>query len=372
MGKIMNKGQVLKKGYTTGTCALSACKACLIYFFEKIKKESVEVKLPKGDILNIPVKSVIDYGDYIESTVVKESGDDPDVTNGIEIVVQIYAGQDELIIDGGYGVGRVTKEGLKIPVGQAAINQVPRDMIKNQVETICTEYKYNKSFKVIINAKNGEEIAKKTFNERLGIIGGISILGTTGIVEPMSEKALVESIKKEIDVYLAGNDYILITPGNYGKEAAYNHFGIDLEKGVKISNFIGEILDYLLYKNPKGILLIGHAGKLSKVAGGIMNTHSSYADCRHEIFASYAALYGARQKVIEEIFNAATTDEMDYILIKNNLHEKVWQKIMDNVVENINRRLDNKIKCEVIIFTNKMQTIKQSCKELEFIKYFKD
>ena len=212
---------------------------------------------------------------------------------------------------------------------------------KNQVETICTEYKYNKSFKVIINAKNGEEIAKKTFNERLGIIGGISILGTTGIVEPMSEKELVESIKKEIDVYLAGNDYILITPGNYGKEAAYNHFGIDLEKGVKISNFIGEILDYLLYKNPKGILLIGHAGKLSKVAGGIMNTHSSYADCRHEIFASYAALYGARQKVIEEIFNAATTDEMDYILIKNNLHEKVWQKIMDNVVENINR-INNK------------------------------
>lgn len=206
----MNKGQILKKGYTTGTCALSACKACLIYFFEKIKKESVEVRLPQGNILNIPIKSVIDYGDYIESTVVKESGDDPDVTNGIEIVVQVYAGQDELIIDGGYGVGRVTKEGLKIPVGQAAINQVPRNMIKNQVETICTEYKYDKSFKVIINAKNGEEIAKKTFNERLGIIGGISILGTTGIVEPMSEKALVESIKKEIDVYLAGNDYILI------------------------------------------------------------------------------------------------------------------------------------------------------------------
>lgn len=372
MEMVISKGKILKKGYTTGTCALAACKACLIYFFEKIKKESVEVKLPQGNILNIPVKSVIEYEDYIESTVVKESGDDPDVTNGIEIVVQIYAGQDELIIDGGYGVGRVTKEGLKIPVGQAAINQVPRNMIKNIVEKISRQNNYNKSFKVIINAKNGEEIAKKTFNERLGIIGGISILGTTGIVEPMSEKALVESIKKEIDVYLEENEYILITPGNYGKEAAYNHFGIDLEKGIKISNFIGEMLDYLLYKNPKGIVLIGHAGKLSKLAGGIMNTHSSYADCRHEIFASYAALYGARQKVIEEIFNAATTDEMDYILIKNNLHEKVWQKIMDNVVENINRRLDNKIKCEVIIWTNKMQTIKQSSKELEFIKYFKD
>lgn len=372
MEAVISKGKKLKKGYTTGTCALAACKAALIYFFEKVKKNSVEVMLPKGDVLNIPVKSVMEYEDYIESVVVKESGDDPDVTNGIEIVVQLYVGSNELIIDGGYGVGRVTKEGLKIPVGQAAINQVPRNMIKNEVEKVCIENHYNKSFKVIVNAKNGEEIAKKTFNERLGIIGGISILGTTGIVEPMSEKALVESIKKEIDVYLTGNEYILITPGNYGKDAAYEHFGIDLDRAVKISNFIGEILDYLAYKNPKGILLIGHAGKLSKVAGGIMNTHSSYADCRHEIFASYAALCGAGQSVIEEIFNAATTDEMDYILIKNNLHEKVWQKIMDNVVANINRRLDGKIKCEVIIFTNKMQTIKQSSKNLEFIKYFKD
>lgn len=372
MEKVVKQGKELKTGYTTGTCAAAATLAGLIYFFNRIKKESVNITLPKGEILNIPVKSVRECDDYIECVVVKESGDDPDVTDGIEISANIYAGFDELIIDGGFGVGRITKEGLKIPVGQAAINTIPRNMIKNEVEKACRKNNYNKSFKVIINAKNGEEIAKKTFNEKLGIIGGISILGTTGIVEPMSEKALIESIKKEIDVYLAYNEYILITPGNYGKDAAYKFFGIDLDKGIKISNYIGETLDYLLYKNPKGILLIGHAGKLSKIAGGIMNTHSSYADCRHEIFASYAALYGAEKSVIEEIFNAATTDEIDYILLKNNLHEKVWQKIMDNVMDNINRRLGNKIKCEVIIFTNKLQTIKQSSKNIEFIKYFKD
>lgn len=372
MEKIVRQGKELKTGYTTGTCAAVAVKAGLIYFFTGVEKDSVDILLPKGEELNIPVKSITKYDDYIECVVVKESGDDPDVTDGIEISAHIYTGYDELIIDGGFGVGRITKEGLKIPVGQAAINNVPRSMIKNEVETACRKYSYNKSFKIIINAKNGEEIAKKTFNERLGIIGGISILGTTGIVEPMSEKALIESIKKEIDVYLNSKEYILITPGNYGKEAAYEYFGINLDKGIKISNYIGETLDYLLYKNPKGILLIGHAGKLSKVAGGIMNTHSSYADCRHEIFASYAGLYGADKSVIEEIFNSATTDEIDYILLKHNLHEKVWQKIMDNVTSNINRRLDNKIKCEVIIFTNKLQTIKQSSKNLDFIKYFKD
>lgn len=371
MEKIIKQGKELKKGYTTGTCAAAAVTAGLIYFFNGIKKESVEVVLPKGEVLSININYIKEYSDYIESAVTKQSGDDPDVTNGIEIYVQIYKESNSFIIDGGKGVGRVTKEGLNIEVGEAAINAVPRNMIKNIVEKISKENNYNKSFKIIVNAKNGEEIAKKTFNERLGIIGGISILGTTGIVEPMSEKALIESIKKEIDVYLAENEYILITPGNYGKDAAERFFGIDLEKGIKISNFIGEVLDYLSYKNPKGILLIGHAGKLSKVAGGIMNTHSSYADCRHEIFASYAALFGACQNIIEEIFNAATTDEIDSILVKNNLHEKVWQKIMDNVMENINRRLGYNIKCEVIIFTNKMQTIKQSSNNLELIKYFK-
>lgn len=373
MEKIIKKGRKLQAGYTTGTCAQAAAKAAALYLFTGKKQDFIEVEIPAGKLLKIKIKSLEKYNDYAECSVIKESGDDPDVTNGIEIKAAVYKGYDELIIDGGKGVGRVTKPGLKIPVGQAAINPVPRKMIAYEMEKICLDFGYDKSFKVIISAACGVEAAKKTFNEKLGITGGISILGTTGIVEPMSEKALIDTIYLEIDSQMEqGRKNILLTPGNYGRNAALEKFGIDIEKGIKISNYIGDTLDYLLYKQPERVLIIGHAGKLSKVAGGIMNTHSSYADCRHEIFAAYAALCGAEKSVIEEIFNAVSTDEIDYILIKNNLHEKVWEIIINNIMENINRRLQNTIRCEVMVFTNKENTWKYSSSALDFIKYFKD
>ena len=373
MEKVIKNGKELKTGYTTGSCAAAATKAALIYFFTKEKVDEVTLDTPKGVKLTIKVLSVVEYNDYIESVIIKESGDVPDVTNGIKISAMVYAGHKNLIIDGGIGVGRVTKNGLKIPVGSAAINPVPRAMIEKEVEQFINNYGYEENFKVIINAYNGEEIAKKTFNSRLGIIGGISIIGTTGIVEPMSEKALIDTIHSEINIALSeGRENILLTPGNYGRDAAYEKFGIDIDKGIKISNYIGDTLDYLLYKKPKRILIIGHAGKLSKIAGGIMNTHSSYADCRHEIFSSYAALVGAEKHIIEEIFESVSTDEIDSILLKYNLHEKVWDMVMERVYANINRRLQASIPCEIIIFTNKEKTWKYSKNSLEFTKYFKE
>ena len=373
MEKVIKKGRRLEQGYTTGTCAQAAAKAAALYLFTGKKQDFIEVEIPAGKLLKIKIKSLEKYDGYAECSIIKESGDDPDVTNGIEIKAAVYKGYDELIIEGGKGIGRVTKPGLKVPVGEAAINPVPRKMIAYEMEKICLDFCYDKSFKVIISAACGVEAAKKTFNEKLGITGGISILGTTGIVEPMSEKALINTIYLEIDSQIEqGRKNILLTPGNYGRNAALEKFGIDIEKGIKISNYIGDTLDYLLYKQPERVLIIGHAGKLSKVAGGIMNTHSSYADCRHEIFAAYAALCGADKKVIEEIFNAVSTDEIDYILIKHNLHEKVWDIIINKIMENIERRLQNKIQCEVMVFTNKENTWKYSSNALEFIKYFKD
>ena len=373
MEKIIKNGSKLKTGYTTGTCAQAAAKAAAVYLFTDKKFDYVEVNILSGKLLKIKIKSLEKYDDYAECSVIKESGDDPDVTNGIEIKAAVYKGYDKLIIDGGKGIGRVTKSGLKVPAGQAAINPVPRKMIAYEMEKVCLDYGYDKSFKVLISAEKGLETAKKTFNERLGIIGGISILGTTGIVEPMSEKALIDTICLEIDSQMEqGRKNILLTPGNYGRNAALEKFGIDIEKGIKISNYIGDTLDYLLYKQPERILIIGHAGKLSKTAGGIMNTHSNYADCRHEIFAAYAALCGAEKQVIEEIFNAVSTDEIDYILMRYNLHEKVWDIVINKIMENIKRRLQNKIQCEVMVFTNKENTWKYSSKALDFIKYFKD
>lgn len=373
MEKIIKKGKTLAQGYTTGSCAQAAAKAAAIYLLTDERHEYIDIDTPKGSTLKIKIKDYKKTDDYAECAVIKESGDDPDVTNGIEIRAAVYKGYESLIIDGGEGVGRVTKPGLKIEVGQAAINPVPRKMIAYEMEKICLNYGYDKSFKVIISAAGGKETAKKTFNEKLGIIGGISILGTTGIVEPMSEKALIDTIYLEIDSQMEqGRKNILLSPGNYGRDAALEKFGIDIDKGIKISNYIGDTLDYLLYKQPEHVLIIGHAGKLSKVAGGIMNTHSSYADCRHEIFASYAALCGADKNIISEIFNAVSTDEIDYILIKYNLHEKVWDIIINKIMENISRRLQNKVKCEVIVFTNKESTWKYSSNALDYVKYFKD
>lgn len=373
MEKIIKRGKELLTGYTTGTCAQAAVKAGLYYFFTGEKVDCINVTLPKGNTLTIKVHNLFKRDDYIECSIIKYSGDDPDVTDGMEIKASLYGGYDELIIDGGEGVGRVTKPGLRIPVGEAAINPVPRKMIKQEVENLCNKYNYNKSFKVVISAINGEETAKKTFNSKFGIIGGISILGTSGIVEPMSEKALLDSIFLEIDSKMSnGERNILISPGNYGRDAAYEMFGINIDKAVKISNYMGDVLDYLYYKKPDRVLIIGHAGKLSKLSAGIMNTHSRYGDCRHEIFGSYAGLCGADRHVIQEIFNAVSTDEMDSILIKNGIHSQVWDLIITRIMANINHRLNNEVKCEVIVFTNKENTWKFSSGADEFIKYFKE
>lgn len=373
MEKVIKRGKELVTGYTTGTCAQAAVKAGLHYIFTGEKVDNINVHLPKGKTLNIKVHNLFKRDDYAECSIIKFSGDDPDVTDGMEIKAALYGGYDELIIDGGEGVGRVTKPGLRIPVGEAAINPVPRKMIKQEVENLCSQYNYNKSFKVVISALNGEEVAKKTFNSKFGIIGGISILGTSGIVEPMSEKALLDSIFLEIDSKMTnGERNILISPGNYGRDAAYEMFGINIDKAVKISNYIGDVLDYLSYKKPDRVLIIGHAGKLSKLAAGIMNTHSRYGDCRHEIFGAYAGLCGAGSEVIKEIFEAVSTDEMDSILLKNGLHTQVWDLIISRIMSNINHRLNNEVKCEVIIFTNKENTWKFSSGAKDFIKYFKE
>lgn len=373
MDKVIKKGRELLKGYTTGTCVQAGVKACVYGILSGNRLESVDIVLPKGDKLNIKIHNIEINDNFAECSIIKESGDDPDVTNGMEIKVSVYGGNDRLIIEAGKGVGIVTKPGLRIPVGEPAVNPVPRKMIEKEIEEAKINFGYEKNFKIIISAVNGEEIAKKTFNSKFGVIGGISILGTTGIVEPMSEKALLDTIFLEIDSKMNnGERNILLSPGNYGRDAMYEKFGVDIEKAVKISNYVGEVLDYLLYKKPDRILIAGHAGKLVKLSAGIMNTHSKYGDARHEIFASYSALCGADINVIKEIFEAVSTDEMDSILLKNNIHAQVWDIIMSRAVENINHRLNNQIPCEIIIFTNKENTWKYSSNAVEYLKYFKE
>ncbi len=351
---VVKEGKELKLGYTTGSCATAATKASAIMLLTGETQEQVIVDTPKGMQLILDVEDITMDGDSVSCKIMKDGGDDPDATHGMRICSTVSKIHEGIIIDGGQGVGRVTKSGLACGIGEAAINPTPRRMISSVLMEVKKKFNYEGGFKVIISAINGEEIAKKTFNPRLGILGGISILGTSGIVEPMSEKALIDTIHVEIDSRTANREEkLLICPGNYGRDFALREFGIDLDTGIKCSNYIGEALDYTVYRGVKKILLIGHAGKISKIAAGIMNTHSRVADGRNEIFAAHGALAGGTREQVTQIMEATTTDEIDCILDKMNLLEEVWKTVMKKIAYNLKYRIGENCEIEVMTFTNK-------------------
>lgn len=330
----MKNARFLKKGYTTGTCAAAAAKAAAERLLTGKDCGEVSVRLPSGDAIKIKIEKTSVENDAVTCAVRKYSGDDPDITNGILILATVKKTDSGIKIDGGKGVGRVTREGLDQSVGSAAINTVPRRMIRNCVSEVCGDYEGG--LDIIISAPEGEEIAKKTFNPRLGIEGGISILGTSGIVEPMSEKAILDTIFLELKMRKeAGNDTAFIVPGNYGAEFAQKELGI--KNTVECSNFIGDAIDYASDLGFKAVVIISHMGKLVKLGSGIMNTHSRYADGRMETLALCAAL--AEVEHFEKILDCVTTDEA-YELIKNT---KTIDILMDRIDMYLKHRADIKI-----------------------------
>lgn len=370
---VVKKGKELKLGFTTGSCATAASKAAAIMLLTGEIQGQVLVETPKGILLNLDVEDIAINGDSVSCKIIKDGGDDPDVTHGMKICSMVSSIPRGIIIDGGRGVGRVTKEGLACSIGEAAINPTPRRMIKEALMEVAEKHNYKGGFKVIISAENGEEVAKKTFNPRLGIIGGISILGTSGIVEPMSERALIETIHVEIDSRTAnGEEKLLICPGNYGRDFALKEFGIDLDTGIKCSNYIGEALDYSVYRRVKKIMVIGHAGKISKLAAGIMNTHSRMADGRKEIFAAHGAMAGATRDQVVQIMEATTTDEIDCLLDEMKLKDEVWKTVMSKIVENLKYRIGNQCEIEVMTFTNKGRYIHMTEGARSLIKELED
>ena len=302
---LVKDGKRLRLGYTTGSCAAAAAKAAAWMLLTGRKKDTIRLQTPKGIELNLDVLETELSPDEVRCAIRKDSGDDPDVT-----------------IDGGEGVGRVTKPGLDQPVGAAAINSVPRQMIEENVREVCALVGYDGGLDVTISAPEGEALAKKTFNPRLGIEGGISILGTTGIVEPMSEQALLDTIRVELRQRREnGADYILLAPGNYGADYIRDFIGLDPKTAVLTSNFIGDSLEFCKEFGFRGALLIGHIGKFVKLAGGMWNTHSKFGDCRMEIIASHSAALGLRAERTEEILHCATCDDALRILDEEGLKD---------------------------------------------------
>ena len=349
-----SQGKNLRCGYTTGSCATAASKAAAVMLLTGERIDSVRIDTPKGIVLNLEPLEVMLTADFASCAIRKDSGDDPDDTNGVLVYAKVEkTAEPGIMIEGGVGVGRVTKPGLACAVGGPAINPTPRKMITTEVGKVMTEAGYTGGLKVTISIPAGVEIAKKTFNPRLGIIGGLSVLGTSGIVEPMSEKALVETMYVEIRAQqAAGNKNLLVFFGNYGEDFTRDEMKLNLEGHVTCSNFVGELLDYAVFCGFETLLLIGHSGKLVKVAQGVMNTHSKYADCRTELFALEAMFHGASVEVGKEIYSCLTTDEVTKVLKRENIFEPVIEKVTDKIDFYMQHRVHGKIKTAALMFSN--------------------
>lgn len=347
----------LRLGWTTGSCAAAAAKAAAQMLFSGEEICQVRLMTPKGIELDLDVEHITRTPDYVQCAVRKYSGDDPDVTDGLLIYAKVEKQEEAssglgVILDGGAGVGRVTKPGLEQQIGQAAINKVPRRMITEEVERICRACGYCGEMKVTISIPDGEETAKKTFNPRLGIVGGLSVLGTSGIVEPMSEKALTDTIYLEMKMLReSGYSCCYAVPGNYGMDFLTDQLGINPDLAVKCSNYVGDTIDDAKLLGMKGLLLIGHVGKFIKLAAGVMNTHSRTADCRMEVFASHAAMAGADAAVVKEIMACLNTTEVVKILKGRGLLQDIMKTVMERITFYLRQRAGGELETGAVVFS---------------------
>ncbi len=351
---VIRNDKKMRFGYTTGSCAAAASKAAANMLLSGSSQSRVELMTPKGILLNLELLDITRGENYVSCAVRKDGGDDPDNTHGILVYSKVsLSDHPGISLDGGIGVGRVTREGLSQKIGEAAINPVPRSMILKETETIASKYDYEGGLEVIISVPDGERVAQKTFNPRLGIMGGISILGTSGIVEPMSEKALIESIRVEMrQHFLSGEKYQIITPGNYGAAYLRDHMDLPFEKNVKCSNYVGETIDMAINEGIRGILFISHIGKFVKVAAGIMNTHSHNADGRMEVLASNAIRSGASLECAKAVLNCNTTDEALDVLHAHHVLEPTMQEMMRRIQYYLNHRSYERILLGAVVFSN--------------------
>ncbi len=374
----------LRCGYTTGTCAAAAAQACGRALLGEGFPRYVRVQVPAGIEVGVEVEDARRGQDalgrpWAQCGVRKDAGQDADATDGALVMARVtLSEQDGVSIEGGAGVGRVTRAGLDQPPGAAAINSVPRQMIARELGRVAQEHGWAGGFAVEVSVPEGEAIAVKTFNPRLGIEGGISILGTSGIVRPMSEDALVESIRLEMRVRRQeGLDSLVLVPGNYGADWACEREGVDERHVVSCSNFLGEALDCAATLGFGSLVLVGHMGKLAKVAAGVMNTHSRVADCRAEVLCTHAALAGATRPTLEALMAAATTDEAIEVLARADGREAqagdtgaetltganaasrgdfppllaaTLAGITDAIAAHVRRRADP-VRCEVVVFS---------------------
>lgn len=356
----MDSKKELRKGFTTGSCGAAAAKAALYMLLTGSVKDEIEIITPGGAVFRTEVKDIFRGENRVRCAVVKDGGDDPDVTTGLHVTAEVRAeertdGTLEIRIEGGPGVGRVTLPGLDQPVGNAAINRVPRQMIEKELSEVAELLDFRGRIRVILSVPGGEAAAERTFNPRLGIEGGISILGTTGIVEPMSTRAILDTIRVELNQRKALGDRIAaVSPGNYGLNFMKESYGYDLNRSVKCSNYVGDTVDMVREMDFRGMLLTGHIGKLIKVSGGIMNTHSKEGDARMELLAAGVIRAGGSMDTLRGILNCRVTEEALGIIQAESpaLLRKSMESVMDRILYYLRKRAGEELPVECILYSN--------------------
>jgi cobalt-precorrin-5B (C1)-methyltransferase len=338
----------LKYGITTGATAAAAAKAATIAAL-KGPVACVVIPTPIGLRFELAVKSSRQLAKNVaEAIVVKDAGQDIDATDKMDIVATVKIVDDEkIVVSGGVGVGVVTKSGLQVPIGEGAINPVPKMMIINAVKEVLPK---GKGAEIIISAPDGVNVAKKTTNAKLGVKGGISLLGTTGVVKPLSLEACRRSLVPQIDVALAhGYKRLVFVPGNIGEKIAKESFNVPEDAIIQTGDFVGYMIDKAVEKDVKEIIFIGHSGKIVKLAANIFNTHHKVGDARNEVIASYAGAVGVPDQIINQLLTANTSDEASKILQPTGFLEKTYDRIATRVNQRICDRVNNKLDISIVI-----------------------
>lgn len=350
--KIWHKGKAYRKGYTTGSCATAAAKVAALMILRQQIIHQISIVTPSGVTLHLNVEEPLIHGNQATAAIRKDGGDDVDVTHGMLIYAQVKLRDDaHITITGGTGIGKVTQKGIGLPIGHSAINKTPLQTIEAAVREVLGP---ERGADVVIFAPEGEERALRTYNSRLGILGGISILGTTGIVTPMSEESWKRTLAIELEQKREnGLDKVIFVPGNHGERFVREQLQVDTHLVVTMSNFVGYMLQEAERLAFRHVVMVGHLGKLIKVAAGIFHTHSHIADGRMETLVTHLALAGAPNELLQQVYHCLTT-EAAMELIAQAGYESVYDAIATRIVERVQQMLrysPQPFTCDVILFS---------------------
>jgi cobalt-precorrin-5B (C1)-methyltransferase len=349
---LWHNGKSYRKGYTTGSCATAAAKVAALMVLRQQVINQVSIVTPSGVTLRLNVEQPLICGQQASAAIRKDGGDDVDATHGMLIFAQVALNDSGSIgIVGGEGVGTVTRKGIGLPVGSSAINRTPLHTIEEAVREVIGP---ERGAEIVIFAPEGEVRAQKTYNGRLGILGGISIIGTTGIVTPMSEESWKRSLALELEMKRAqGMTSVILVPGNHGERFVQEQMQLNGDRVVTMSNFVGYMLQETQRLGFRRVVLVGHLGKLIKVAAGIFHTHSHIADGRMETLVTRLALMGAPRELLQAVFECSTTEAAMELIEQHGL-QAVYNDIAQAICARINQMLRfavQPLQCDAVLFS---------------------